>query len=73
VDESVRPYPSRIAYGKPVPGFVEQMAAQPLTPGCYFATASGSGGTAFTVDTSGVVRELESIPPLDHAGHRLPS
>jgi hypothetical protein len=56
-------YPSRVLYGTTGPGLESQEPAQELTPGCYLVTMSGTGRTAFLVDSIGRVIELDSIPP----------
>jgi hypothetical protein len=54
---------SRVTYGVPGPGTSQQAEARPLTPGCYQASMSGTGSVGFTVDSLGVVTELDSLPP----------
>lgn len=53
---------SRVTYGQPGPAAREDMQARPLVPGCYHAHVSGTGQTAFTVDSAGAVTELDSVP-----------
>lgn len=54
--------PTRISYGVPPDGFVSEVPAQPLSPGCYEGIISGNGisGTVrFTVDADRQVTEQQ--------------
>lgn len=53
---------SRVTYGHAGPGVLNQTPARPLTPGCYHVTMDGPGTLVFSVDPSGAVTELDSIP-----------
>ena len=52
----------RIVYGEPPPGFASYMGPDPLAPGCYRVSISGSGRTTFLVDSGGGVRDLGRTP-----------
>ena len=54
----VEAYPSRVVYGVTTLGLEAPASAKQLTPGCYFVTISGTGRTAFVVDSGGGVTEL---------------
>lgn len=48
---------TQIRYGETPPGFSSDQGPLPLTPGCYKVDVSGTGKTAFVVDSSGKVIE----------------
>lgn len=53
---------SRATYGVPGPGVSEQMKPEPLTPGCYYVSTTGTGATAVVIDSAGRVAEYDPLP-----------
>jgi len=57
-------WPTRVTYGVAGEGIEEPAPATLLSAGCYLASTNGTGDVAFTVDSTGGVVELDSVPSL---------
>jgi hypothetical protein len=65
--ERGKPLPLPLLYGQTPPGWTREVGPLDLRTGCYYVVVNGDagarGGTQFTIDSSGAVRETTSSEP----------